>query len=103
MSSYYRLDLIDPSPAFHPLLTTVIDGKEETIGWAWERPDGGRSFGYVGLHFHDNWSRAEYRRLVTQAILWTLDLPIPSEGVGTAIDEKILALPPAPAKSRAVA
>jgi len=23
-----------------------------------------RSFGFSGLHFHDNWKRAEYRRLV---------------------------------------
>lgn len=78
---YYRLDLVPPSPAFHPLLKTQLDGNDETICWAWERPDGGRSFGYVGLHFHANWERPEYRRLVTQGILWTLGVPIPAEGV----------------------
>ena len=78
---YYRLDLVPPSPTFHPLLKTHIDGNDETICWAWERPDGGRSFGYVGLHFHVNWARPEYRRLVTQGVLWTLDLPIPANGV----------------------
>lgn len=90
---YYRLDLIKPSPGFHPLLVTSIDGNEETIGWAWERPDGGRSFGYVGLHFHTNWERVEYRRLVTQAILWTLNLPIPNEGVKAEINPAVLKLP----------
>ncbi|MDQ3623368.1 MAG: ThuA domain-containing protein [Verrucomicrobiota bacterium] len=90
---YYRLDLVSPSPAFHPLLTTPIDGNEETIAWAWDRPDGGRSFGYVGLHFHVNWERLEYRRLVTQAILWSLDLPIPAAGVKAEVHPQTLALP----------
>ena len=78
---YYRLDLVPPSPQFHPLLKTNLDGNDETICWAWERPDGGRSFGYVGLHFHENWKRPEYRRLVTQGVLWSLGLPIPEAGV----------------------
>ncbi len=78
---YYRLDLQPPSPQFTALLTTPLDGREETICWAWERSDGGRSFGYVGIHFHKNWERVEYRRLVTQAILWTLRLPIPEGGL----------------------
>ena len=46
-----------------------------------ERSDGGRSFGFSGLHFHENWQLPEYRRLVTQGVLWTLDLPIPIGGV----------------------
>lgn len=90
---YYRLDLVPRSPAFHPLLTTSIDGNEETIGWGWERPDGGRSFAYVGLHFHVNWGRVEYRRLVTQGILWTLDLPIPAAGVSAELPPNLLQLP----------
>jgi hypothetical protein len=78
---YYRLDLVPPSPQFHPLLKTNLDGNDETICWAWERPDGGRSFAYVGLHFHENWKRPEYRRLVTQGVLWSLGLAIPEKGV----------------------
>lgn len=91
---YYRLDLVSPSPPFHPLLTTPIDGNEETIAWAWDRPDGGRSFAYVGLHFHANWERVECRRLVTQAILWSLDLPVPAPGVKAEIAPQALNLPP---------
>jgi type 1 glutamine amidotransferase len=90
---YYRLDLVPPSPAFHPLLETPIDGNDETICWAWERPDGGRSVGYVGIHFHSNWERLEYRRLVTQAILWTFALPIPESGVPADISKEIFVLP----------
>jgi hypothetical protein len=91
---YYRLNLVDPSPGFHPLLTTNLEGQDETIGWAWERPDGGRSYAYVGLHFHANWERIEYRRLVTQGIHWTLDLPIPEKGVEAAVAPDVLALEP---------
>lgn len=90
---YYRLDLVKPSPQFHPLLTTKIEGQDETICWGWERPDGGRSFGFVCLHFHENWNRIEYQRLVTQGILWTLNLPIPEGGIQLELDESVLELP----------
>ena len=75
---YYKLKL---GKSVRPVLTANIDGKMETVAWSWERPDGGRSFGFSGLHFHENWQLPEYRRLVTQAILWTLDLPIPRDGL----------------------
>ena len=89
---YYSLDFVKPPGTVHPLLTARIDGKDETVCWAWDRPDGGRSFGFVGLHFHSNWRRPEYRRLVMQGILWTLRLPIPKEGVKVDIDPKLLEL-----------
>jgi len=58
-----------------PLLHAVIEGKPEMVSWAWERPDGGRSFGFTGLHFHENWKRDDYRRLMAQGILWTAKVP----------------------------
>lgn len=91
---YYRLNLVAPSSAFHPLLATHLDGRDETICWAWDRPEGGRSFGYVGLHFHRNWERPEYRRLVLQGILWSLGLKIPATGADVQLDSKVLVLPP---------
>ncbi len=54
------------------LLQIDIDGQPQTVSWAWERPDGGRSFGFSGLHFHENWQRPEYRTLVKQGVLWTM-------------------------------
>ncbi len=97
---YYRLDLAPASPAFHPLLTTNIDGNEETIGWALDRPDGGRSFGYVGIHFFENWKREEYRRFVMQGILWSLGIDIPKEGAKVDVDPSVLVLPKAPEKGK---
>lgn len=72
---YYTLKFPRTGPAVTPLVRVVIDGQPETVAWAWQRPDGGRSFGFSGLHFHENWQLAEYRRLVTQGVLWTLPLP----------------------------
>jgi hypothetical protein len=86
---YYRLDL---RPDIQPLYTVNLEGRDETIAWAWDRPDGGRSFGFVCLHFHGNWQMPEYRRFCTQGVLWTLKLPVPAGGVGTDIDSNHLAL-----------
>jgi len=89
---YYHLDFVKPAGSIHPLLTARIDDADEVVGWSWERPDGGRSFGFVGMHFHSNWQRPEYRHLAVQGTLWTLGLPVPKEGIGVEIDPKALEL-----------
>jgi type 1 glutamine amidotransferase len=71
---YYRLKFVQPPGTVRPVLWAMIDGERETIAWSWERNDGGRSFGFSGLHFHDNWNVPEYRKLLTQAVLWTLKM-----------------------------
>jgi putative membrane-bound dehydrogenase-like protein len=50
------------------------------VAWAYERPDGGRSFGFTGGHYHWNWGNDDVRRLVTNAILWTAGAEIPPAG-----------------------
>jgi type 1 glutamine amidotransferase len=89
---YYRLDFVKPAGSIHPLLTARIDGNDEVVGWSWERPDGGRSFGFTPMHFHRNWLRPEYRRLAVQGILWTLGLEVPTEGARIEIPEQDLQL-----------
>lgn len=89
---YYRLKFARPAGGVTPLLRVPIDGEKETVAWAWERPDGGRSFGFSGLHFHANWRLPEYRRLVTQGVLWTLKLPIPKEGLPVKVTPEDLEL-----------
>jgi type 1 glutamine amidotransferase len=64
-----------------PILSVTIDGEAHPVAWALEREGGGRSFGFSGLHFHENWQTPEYRRLVTQGVMWTLDLAIPKVGI----------------------
>lgn len=55
-------------------------GREEILAWAFNRANGGRSFGFTGAHFHKNWGDENFRRLVVNAILWTAKLEVPQEG-----------------------
>lgn len=79
--------------AVTPLLRIPTDDEKRTVAWCWERPDGGRSFGFTGLHFHDNWKHESYRRLIAQAALWTLKRDIPTNGLPVLVNEDDLALP----------
>ncbi|OYP35183.1 PVC-type heme-binding CxxCH protein [Rhodopirellula sp. MGV] len=59
---------------------SVAAGELQTVAWAYDRADGGRSFGFTGGHYHWNWGNDNIRRLVTNAILWTAKADIESEG-----------------------
>jgi hypothetical protein len=61
-------------------------GRSEILAWAFERDNGGRSFGFTGGHFHKNWGDENFRRLVTNAILWTAKVEVPKEGVRVELD-----------------
>ncbi len=78
---YYKLKFAQTGERVQPVVTTEIDGQRETVAWAWQRPDGGRSFGFSGLHYHTNWRHIEYRRMIVQAVLWTNGLVVPDQGV----------------------
>ena len=59
---------------------SVERGDKQVVAWAYDRPDGGRSFGFTGGHFHWNWVNDDQRRLVTNAIRWTAGDMIESGG-----------------------
>jgi hypothetical protein len=61
-------------------------GREEVLAWAYERPNGGRSFGFTGAHFHRNWGDENFRRVVVNAILWTAKLEVPPDGAKVDLD-----------------
>ncbi len=60
-------------------------GREEVIGWAYERAGGGRSFGFTGADWHANWAVEAQRRLVVNGILWTAGLNVPNDGAPVVI------------------
>ncbi len=65
-------------------------GRIEIEAWAYDRADGGRSFGFTGGHYHHNWSNENFRRLVTNAILWSAKLDVPAGGAKVELDpEKV--------------
>ncbi|MBP86549.1 MAG: hypothetical protein CMJ64_07530 [Planctomycetaceae bacterium] len=89
---YYKLKFVDAGDNLKPVLKAEIDGTVETVAWAWQRGDGGRSFGFSGGHFHENWKREEYRRVMSQAVLWTLAIPVPKHGLDVKIDAAVIEL-----------
>jgi hypothetical protein len=92
---YYRLKFAT-SGKVTPLLTASIEGQAETCAWAFERVDGGRSFGFVGMHHHANWRHPACRRMIAQAVLWTLDVPIPQGGLAVDVAEDDYQIRPDP-------
>lgn len=60
-------------------------GKAETMMWVYERPDGGRGFGFTGGHTHANWGDVNQRRIVLNALLWLARVDVPARGVEDTI------------------
>jgi type 1 glutamine amidotransferase len=69
----------------------VARGDTQHVGWAFERPNGGRGFGFTGGHFHKNWGIENQRRVVLNAILWTAQVKVPTTGVQSSVTEEQLA------------
>ncbi|MFO0881109.1 MAG: ThuA domain-containing protein [Gemmataceae bacterium] len=59
----------------------VSAGKKQVMAWAYERPDGGRGFGFTGLHKHENLGNASMRTLLLNATAWVSKLEVPEGGV----------------------
>lgn len=81
-----------------PLLQVTVRDKPVVVGWAYERPGGGRSFGTTLGHYYRNFQREPFRRMIVNAILWTARAEVPQGGAQVNLSEKELALPPKPEK-----
>ena len=79
-----------------PLLQVNTRGEDVVVGWTYERPDGGRSYGTTLGHFYSNFQIEAFRRTVVNAILWTAHQPVPAQGANVELDEAVLKLPPQP-------
>ena len=77
----------DGAHSGNPHVRKSVAAKElQTVAWGFERPDGGRSFGFTGGHYHWNWGNDDQRRLVANAIRWTAGEPI--EPNGSSLEKK---------------
>jgi hypothetical protein len=56
-------------------------GMPEHVAWVYERPGGGRGFGFTGGHWHWAWANDSFRKVVLNAIVWIAGLDVPPEGV----------------------
>jgi hypothetical protein len=59
----------------------VAAGKPQHMAWAYERPDGGRGFGFTGFHRYENLRNDDFRTLLVNAAAWVTRLEVPSGGV----------------------
>jgi len=65
------------------VLKAVKAGTPQIVAWAYDRPGGGRGFGFTGMHKHDNWGDAGFRTLLANASAWVSGLEVPEKGVPT--------------------
>jgi type 1 glutamine amidotransferase len=70
----------------------VARGEAQTVMWAFERPTGGRGFGFTGGHYHRNWAQGDFRKLVLNALLWSAGVEVPSAGVEITLSPTELAV-----------
>ncbi|MGC8829105.1 MAG: ThuA domain-containing protein [Verrucomicrobiia bacterium] len=69
----------------------VLTNKEpQHLMWVYERPDGGRGFGFTGGHSHKNWGNENFRKVVLNAILWIAKVEVPPNGVECQLTEEDL-------------
>jgi len=57
------------------------------VAWAFERPGGGRSFGFTGLHYLVGLDQPELRKLLLNAIVWTAGIEVPKTGVRSGMPD----------------
>jgi len=61
----------------------VVAGKPQVVAWAYEHPDGGRGFGFTGLHKHSNLGDDNFRTLLLNAVAWVSRVPVPANGIAS--------------------
>jgi len=99
---YYHMRFLDGMTGVTPVLTAVPPdatrtrkdgafsgnphvrarmGQPEHVAWVRQRPDGGRGFGFTGLHWHWNLAHDDFRRLLLNAMVWVAGGKVPEGGV----------------------
>jgi type 1 glutamine amidotransferase len=91
---YYRMKFRGNDPRLKPIVLTrpPNETQDYAVGWAVERSEGGRGFGFTGGHFYRNWWNADFRRLILNAILWTAKAEVPEGGVQSEPFDRFKAL-----------
>ncbi len=68
----------------------AASGRQETMMWTYERPGGGRGFGFTGGHTHANWGNSNQRKVVLNALLWIAKAEVPRNGVESTVTDEDL-------------
>jgi len=71
---------VNESHAGNPVVFARM-GMPEHVAWAYDRPGGGRGFGFTGGHSHWSWACDSFRKVVLNGIVWTAGIEVPADGV----------------------
>ncbi len=88
----WKLDFVPERSGVTPLLSTIgpkdstTTPEESVVAWAYERENGGRSFTFTGAHLHASLGEEGYRRLLTNAVLWSAGIDIPEAGAPVQLE-----------------
>lgn len=80
-------------PEAKPVMTVSVQGKDQVVGWVYERAGGGRSYGNTLGHFHECFTTEPFRRAIVNGILWTAHHEIPQSGAPCTLSDEELKLP----------
>jgi hypothetical protein len=101
----YKLKFVEGLKGITPLLRTTppkatLKDTEDIVSWAFQRPDGGRSYVFTGCHLQSSWGLEGMRRFVINGILWSAGLEVPAGGAPVELDPAELKrhLDPVPAR-----
>jgi type 1 glutamine amidotransferase len=64
---------------------SVAKGEPQPLMWTYDRPNGGRGFGFTGGHYHKNWGDENFRKVFLNALLWIAKVEVPKEGVVSTV------------------
>jgi hypothetical protein len=88
----WKLDFVPERKGVTPLMSTIgpkdmtTKPEESVVAWAYERENGGKSFTFTGAHLHASLGQEGYRRLLTNAALWTAGVEVPKAGAPVQLD-----------------
>jgi len=69
----------------------VLENQEpQHVMWVYDRPDGGRGFGFTGGHSHSFWGNDDFRKVVLNGILWIAKVEVPPNGVDLPVSSEDL-------------
>jgi len=81
----------DGNHSGNPEVRKMVEaGSPQHLLWLYERPEGGRGFGFTGTHYHDNWANDNFRTAVYNAIAWIAGLEVPEAGITSPTPDKTL-------------
>lgn len=91
------IQFVKPNQGIVPLVWSSKEYEEgrpgiegHIVAWGYERPRGGRSFGFTGLDAHSAWELPGMRQLVVNGVLWSAGAEIPSAGAPCQIEKAAL-------------